>query len=49
MCMCSKYYGSHWWTIDAAFREAMQKLGLDSLKEKKIEAVRSFVSDQDTT
>ena len=32
---------------DAAMEEAVQKLGLDSFKEKQMEAARSFASNQD--
>ena len=35
-------------SVDAAIEEAVQKLGLDSLKEKQMEAARSFASNQDT-
>ena len=31
-------------SVDAAIDEAVQKLGLDSLKEKQMEAARSFVA-----
>ena len=40
-----------WWSTgsaDAAIGEAVQKLGLDSFKEKQMEAARSFTSNQDT-
>ena len=35
-------------SVDAAIEEAVQKLGLDSLKEKQMEAARSFAGNQDT-
>ena len=35
-------------SVDAAIEEDVQKLGLDSLKEKQMEAARSFASIQDT-
>ena len=34
-------------SVDAAIEEAVLKQGLDSLKEKQIEAARSFAGNQD--
>ena len=39
-------YGEVVYWQDAAIEETVQKLGLDSLKEKQMEAARSFASNQ---
>ncbi len=35
-------------SLDAAIHEAVQRLGLTSLKDKQLDAVRSFAMQQDT-